>query len=56
MFIITTTYDDGFSKTEHVNDVSNAFASAAIYTIDEECVSVVCRNTATNEIIINFHR
>ena len=56
MYTLISTYDDGFSKSECVNDITQAFAAAAIYAIDEECVSILCLNNETRDFVIDFHR
>ena len=56
MYTLISTYDDGFSKSECVNDITQAFAAAAIYAVDEECISILCLNNETRDFVIDFHR
>ena len=56
MYVLITTYDDGFVKSECPPTIQEAFGAASIYAIDEECVSILCIDTITRELIINFIR
>ena len=49
MYTLISTYNDGFSKSECVNDITQAFAAAAIY-------SILCLNNETRDFVIDFHR
>lgn len=56
MYSIITTYDDGFDKSEIVNDIQQVFNAAAIYSQDKECISIIAIDTQTKEFVIDFTR
>jgi len=56
MYVLTTMYDDGFTKVETCNDIATVFSTAAIYLQDKECTSVLCLDLETKEFVIDFTR
>ena len=56
MYVLTTMYDDGFTKVETCNDIATVFATAAIYLQDKECTSILCLDLETKEFVIDFTR
>ena len=56
MFNLIVVYDDGFTKSEVVNDPVTVFNACGIYLQDPECSSVLCLNLETREFIINYTR
>lgn len=56
MYVLTTMYDDGFTKAETCNDITTVFATAAIYLQDKECTNVLCLDLETKEFVIDFTR
>lgn len=56
MYILTTMYDDGFTKVETCNDITTVFTTAAIYLQDKECTSILCLDPETKEFVIDFTR
>lgn len=56
MYVLTTMYDDGFTKAETCNDITTVFATAAIYLQDKECTGVLCLDLETKEFVIDFTR
>ena len=56
MFNLIVVYDDGFTKSEVVNDPVTVFNACGIYLQDLECSSVLCLNLETREFIIDYTR
>lgn len=56
MYTLITMYDDGFTKSEIVNELQTVFSTAAIYIQDKECSSIIAMNNKTKEFFIDFHR
>ena len=50
MYVLTTMYDDGFTKAETCNDITEVFSAAAIYLQDRECTGVLCLDIETKEL------
>lgn len=56
MYVLTTMYDDGFTKAETCSDITTVFSTAAIYLQDQECTGVLCLDLETKEFVIDFTR
>lgn len=56
MYTLITMYDDGFTKSECINEIQKVFSITSIYVYDKECVSIVAMNNETRDFIIDFHR
>jgi hypothetical protein len=51
---ITRTYKDSQFFTENVDNIASAFAAAAIYLEDPDCISIMIMNAETHCIIVNY--
>lgn len=56
MYVLTTIYDDGFTKAETCNDITEVFSTATIYLQGKECTGVLCLDLKTRQYIIDFTR
>lgn len=56
MFNLIVVYEDGFTKSEVVDDPVTVFNACGIYLQDPECSSVLCLDLETREFIIDYTR
>lgn len=56
MFNLIVVYDDGFTKSEVVNDPVTVFNACGIYLQDPECTSILCIDLETRDFIIDYTR
>ena len=52
MYVLTTMYDDGFTKVETCNDITTVFATAAIYLQETENARVFFVQTSKQKSLL----